>query len=108
LTLQFTKHAKAKLRIRQIDVGVLEEVLSRPEQRFYDVLRNSNVVAGRVSLNGEAVVLVIVFTKKNGDYRIITIYPSKRFEEEAKRKIKSGRWVTIKGEAYEGQLRPRE
>jgi len=53
-------------------------------------------------LRDEVITMVVAFTRRNGDYTIITVYPSKQFEEEVDRKVKSGRWVIIKGGSYEG------
>jgi hypothetical protein len=97
LVLRFTKHAKEKLGLRQIDLKTVEEVLSYPQHRFYDTLRGSEVVAKRVMFMGEAVTIVVIYTKGDDEYKIITVYPSKRFEEEAHKKVKSGRWLEIKG-----------
>ena len=100
--LHFTKHAREKMNVRRINIRTIEEVLNRPEHRFYDTLRNSEVLARRVMLRDEVITMVVAFTRRNGDYTIITVYPSKQFEEEVDRKVKSGRWVIIKGGTYEG------
>ena len=100
--LHFTKHAREKMNVRRINIRTIEEVLNRPGHRFYDTLRNSEVLARRVMLRDEVITMVVALTRRNGDYTIITVYPSKLFDEEVDRKVKSGRWVIIKGGTYEG------
>jgi hypothetical protein len=75
---------------------MIEDVLNSPERRFYDTLGGSEVAAKNVKLRDEVFTLVVVYDRRDDEHYVITAYPSRRFEGEADRKVKSGRWVLTK------------
>ena len=70
--------------------------MSNPRYKFYDKLASSEVAAKSVVVRGQKTILVVIYLHRGSDYRVITVYPTKRFEEEADRKVKSGRWILTK------------
>ncbi len=99
LLITFSKHAEEKLTTRQMSKRMIKDVLSNPEHRLYDTLRGSEISAKDVMVSGETFTLVVIYTRRGTEHRIITVYPSKRFREEADRNVKSNRWVfTTRGE----------
>jgi uncharacterized DUF497 family protein len=105
LTLRFTRHAREKIAVRGINLEMIQEVLRDPQHRFYDTLRSSEVSASRVKIGRVAVTLVVVYTRRDNEHHLITVYPTKHFKEEATGKVKSGRWIIKTGGAFESQLR---
>ena len=93
MPVRFSKHAREKLEIRKLDVRMIQEVLDDPEWRFYDTLRGSKVAAKSVKMSDRQIVLAVVYVARGDEYHVITVYPSKTFDQEAGRKVKSGRWV---------------
>ena len=93
--LRLSEHAKEKVRIRKITLEAIRDVLRSPSHRFYDIINYTEVTVKEVDLYGERIGLVVVFTRENDVYHIVTLYPSRQFMEEIRRKVKSGRWISI-------------
>lgn len=54
--------------MRQIDPEVIEDALSKPDHRFYDAVRGSEVAAKIVKAKDEVLELVVVYTKMEGEF----------------------------------------
>lgn len=93
--LRLSEHAEEKVRIRKITLEAIRDVLRSPSHRFYDIINYTEVAVKEVDLYGERIGLVVVFTRENDVYRIVTLYPSRQFMEEIRRKVKLGRWISI-------------
>lgn len=93
--IKFTRHAAEKIKTRRIDLNTIKEVLQNPQYKFYDSLRNSEIAAKNIKLDDRVATLVIAYTRTEGDYSVITVYPVRDFNEEADRKVKSGRWLLL-------------
>jgi hypothetical protein len=93
--LRLSEHAKEKVRIRKITLEAIRDVLRSSDHRFYDIINYTEVAVKEVDLYGERIGLVVVFTKENDVYHIVTLYPSRQFMEEIRRKVKFGRWLSI-------------
>ncbi len=96
MKLSFTKHAREKLSVRQVGLKTVKEVLSNPHRRFYDTITGSEVAAKSLTLRGQATTLVVIYLHRGNEYRVVTVYPTKRFGDEADGKVKSGRWILRK------------
>jgi hypothetical protein len=95
LKLSFSKHAKAKVKERQIAEETLITVLENPQARFYDAGSWAEVAVGEVSQQGIGFSFVVVFRRRDGICHIVTVYPVKDMRNEVERKVKIGRWVPI-------------
>ena len=89
LTLGFTKHAREKLSVRQISLKTVKEVLNNPHHSFYDTITGLEVAAKGLTFRGQVTTLVVIYLRSGNEYRVITVYPTKNFENEADRKVKS-------------------
>ncbi len=65
---------------------MIEEVLSNPEFLFYDLIEKTMVAVARVKIDDIQTNLVVVFTKKGEEIKIVTTYPCKNINKEIKRK----------------------
>lgn len=93
--VRLSEHAKEKVRIRKITLEAIRDVLRSPDHRFYDVISYAEVAVKEVDLYDERIGFVVVFNRENDVCHIVTLYPSRRFMEEIRRKVKSGRWISI-------------
>jgi hypothetical protein len=93
--IKLTKHATEKIKTRRMDLNTVKEVLQNPQYKFYDSLRNSEISAKNIKLDDRIVTLVVAYTRIEGDYNVITVYPVRDFNEEMDRKVKSGRWLVL-------------
>jgi hypothetical protein len=82
--LKFSAHAKEKIEVYGLSLGVVSEALSKPLERFYDVTYSSEVCI--ISLEGKLLVVVM-----EGE-EVITLYPTSR--EKVEKRRRTGRWIS--------------
>jgi len=87
----FTAHAKDKLLKELRKLGVTEravrEVLRRPDEVFFDALRNRFVV---VSWSRS---VAVVYEKADSDLVVITVIYSSELKEVVDKRRMAGRWI---------------
>jgi len=103
----FSEHAKKVLEVRRIDATKVSESIQTAEHRLYDVMGKTMVAVKKVQIHGKMLGLIVIYTKLNGQYKVVTVFPSKNYVEHMQRKVKKGRWILIDAgaEPDEGSLR---
>jgi hypothetical protein len=94
LKIQYSKHALAKIEERKIDKTLIERVLINAELTFYDIVNRTFVGISKVKIQEFETNLVVVYTKSEENFKIVTVYPCKNIEKEIKAKEKN-RWIRI-------------
>jgi predicted aspartyl protease len=90
-----SKHAQFKFQERKIETKMIEKILEDYAYLFYDLITKAMIAVGKIKIDGVETNIVIVFTKKENEFYIITAYPCKDISKEIKKK-EGGRWIKIK------------
>lgn len=96
MKLSYSKHARDKIRQREISEGMVAKALEKPEARLYDTSSRAEVVVSKISQQDISLDLLVIFRRRNDVFHIITAYPVKDVRDEMERKIKMGRWIPLK------------
>lgn len=72
----------------------IEKVLQSPEMTFYDLTNKTFIAISNIEIRTSKTHLVIVYTKKEDVFKIVTVYPCKNIEKEIKNK-EGYRWIRI-------------
>ncbi|MCD6489916.1 MAG: DUF4258 domain-containing protein [Thermodesulfobacterium sp.] len=94
MKITFSKHASQKIKERKIKVEMIKKVLNDPEFLFYDLIERILVAVAKVKINDIQTNLVVIFTKKGEEIKIVTTYPCKNIDKEIKRK-EGIKWVRM-------------
>jgi len=94
MKITFSKHALQKIKERKIRVEMIKEALCNPEFLFYDLMEKTLVAVAKVKIDNIQTNLVVVFTKKGEEIKIVTTYPCRNINKEIKRK-EGIRWVRM-------------
>jgi hypothetical protein len=89
-----SKHAEFKFQERKIDVKMVKDVLEIYEHLFYDITARTIVAIGKVKIDEKETNLVVVFTKKDDEFYVVTAYPVKNVDKEIKSK-EGKRWIRV-------------
>lgn len=95
MTVEYSKHAKLKLRERGIGKSEIEKTIETPDYVFFDLDARTMVAIRKVEIGGEETSLVVPFIKTKNAVKIVTVYPFRNLEKELKNK-EGARWVRIK------------
>ncbi|RLI81114.1 DUF4258 domain-containing protein [Archaeoglobales archaeon] len=94
MRLVFTEHARLRLLERKIDVQEVENVIMKPEWKFYDLKNRYNVAIGKRKKEGHYLIVVYGFSQEFVEV-ITVIDTSKRLEKIIKTRMKSRKWVKL-------------
>ena len=94
MELEFTRHAIEKMDARHVSESDAHLALEDPDSMFYDKEWETLVVVKSIRNR----YLVILYTHKNGKYRIVTVYFSAKIDKLINSKIRRGAWVKIEKE----------
>jgi len=83
-----------RIKLRSIGKNEVERVLLSPREVYFDVV-TSNMIAIGERLSRHGYWLIVVYTKSNDVYRIVTVIDVKSLNKIVQRRIRSGRWVRI-------------
>lgn len=91
----FSKHARKKIREREIGRDLLVKILQKPDLLNYDLFSKTFIAVGEINImRGLKTNLIISFIKEDKTFKIITSYPCKNLKKELKNK-EGIRWVRI-------------
>jgi hypothetical protein len=94
LKIEYSRHALMRIKLRSIGKNEVERVLLSPREVYFDVVTSNMIAIGeRLSRHGHW--LIVVYTKSNDVYRIVTVIDVKSLNKIVQRRIRSGRWVRI-------------
>jgi len=94
LHVEYTYHARYRIRIRNISENEVLHVLKSPHALYYDISTNSMVAIGPRTRK-RAHWLIIVFVKEDNVCRVITVIDTKSIDKIVEKRTKSGRWVPV-------------
>jgi len=94
MRLVFTEHARLRLLERKIDAQEVENVIMKPEWKFYDLKNRYNVAIGKRKKEGHCPIVVYGFSQEFVEV-ITVIDTSKRLEKIIKTRMKSRKWVKL-------------
>jgi len=94
LKIVYSRHALMRIKLRSIEKNEVERVLLAPQEVYFDVVTGNIIAIGeRFSRHGHW--LIVVYTKGNDIYRIVTIIDVKSLNRIVERRIRSGRWIKV-------------
>lgn len=93
--MEYSKHAKLKLKERGIRVSEIEKTVKVPDYVYYDLASRTMVAIRKVKIGGVETNLVVPFIKMENTVKIVTVYSCRDLEKELKKK-EGARWVRIK------------
>jgi len=88
------KTSLLRLRIRGIDRDEVKRILLTPREIYHDVLTGNFVAIGR-RIRRESHWLIVVYTRYNDGYYVITVIDTKSLDRIIQRRISSGKWVRV-------------
>ena len=95
MTIEYSRHAKNKLKERGIRKSEIEKTIKVPDYVYYDLNSRTMVALRKVKIGGVETNLVVPFIKTGNTAKIVTVYPCRDLEKELKKK-EGARWVRIK------------
>ena len=94
LKIEYSRHALMRIKLRSIEKNEVERVLLAPQEVYFDVVTGNMIAIGeRLPKHGHW--LIVVYTRGNDIYRIVTIIDVKSLNRIVERGIRSGRWIKI-------------
>lgn len=94
MELEFTKHAIEKMGARHVSESDVQLALEDPDSTFYDKERETLVIVKSIRNK----YLIILYTHKNGRYRVVTVYFSAKVDKLINSKIRREAWVKVEKE----------
>ena len=76
-------------------IDTIQKVLTKPRFHLYDIVAQAHVAMGETKIAGVVTALVVVYTRRNDTYHIVTVYPCTSYHSHAERKVRRGRWIWI-------------
>ncbi len=95
MKIKFSKHAKQKIKERELNIKDIENTIKNPDYLFYDIESKAFVSVCKVKIERTKTNLIVIFTKERNIIKIVTAYPCKNIKKEIKRK-EDIRWIKIK------------
>lgn len=95
MEIEYSRHAKLKLKERGIRTAETEKTIATPDFLYYDLASRTMVAIRKVKIGGAETNLVVPFIKQGNSVKIVTVYPCRDIEKELKKK-EGARWVRIK------------
>lgn len=89
--IRLCAHLRERLRLREIDAHVPEQILRAPERLFLDTETGYRIGLAPVQYRGAQRVMMVAFEETEDEIVAVTIHPLGAGDIEAK--LKSGRWV---------------
>ena len=77
--MEYSSHAQARLKVRNIKGDEVERVLLSPQELYFDVVTGNLVAIGRRAFRSHHW-LIVVYTRYNEVYRVITIIDAKSLD----------------------------
>jgi hypothetical protein len=94
LEVEFTRHAVEKMTARHVSESDVKLALKDPDSLFYD--KENETFAVLKSIRNRY--LLILYTRKNQTYRVVTVYFSTKIDKLISSKIRREAWVKIEKE----------
>ena len=91
-----SRHAEEKVRLRGLSVELIKHVLNNPDQLYFDSASGLFVGMKIAEFRGEKAPIVVVYRIERGSYYVVTAYPCREFDSETERKVKKGRWISVR------------
>ena len=84
-------HLKIRLKERKIPQNYPEKILSKPDAKYFDTLRNRPMAVKSLKYEAKIRPMVIAYDIIGEEFQILTVYPTN--EQEINNRLKSGRWI---------------
>jgi len=94
LEVEFTRHAAEKMNARYVSESDVKLALKDPDSLFSDKEHETFAIVKSIRNR----YLLIMYTRKNQTYRVITVYFSTKVDKLISSKIRREAWVKIEKE----------
>jgi len=89
LKIEYSNHALTRLKIRNIEKSEVEQALSSPQKTYFDIATGYLVAIAERKFRKNHW-LIVVYTKLDDIYRVITVIDTKSLNKIIQRRILSG------------------
>ncbi|MEK7581543.1 MAG: hypothetical protein AAB512_04640 [Patescibacteria group bacterium] len=90
MKFNFRPHFKFRAKQRGIDASLAKKIFKKPSKRYWDTLREHNIVPGSIRIKDRRRNLIVAYDKIGDRIEFITIHFIRG--KEITNKINSGRW----------------
>ncbi len=89
MDIEFTRHAIEKMKVRHVSESDIQSALKESSGLFYDVEHGTFVTAKPLRNR----YLVILYTRKNETFNVVTVYFSTKIDKLIESKIRRVTWI---------------
>jgi len=93
--IEFSNHAKFKLKERNIDESEVMSVLKTPLTTFLDIETGNMIAIGNRTVKSDHK-LIVAYVVRGDIVKVITVIDISKREDIIKKREEKGRWVRIK------------
>jgi len=90
LQAKYSKHLKTRIKLRNIDYELPQQIFEEAKERFVDTETGHTIAVSNVIIYGKRRDVMVAYNYEEGDVNLLTIHPLK--EKQKENRIKSGRW----------------
>jgi len=90
--MKYTKHGKSRAEERGIGENMILKVISEPTYAYYDLSTGATVAFKKLNRKH----LLIVYSKKENEIKIVTTFITSAAQEIIEKKLKNNVWIKIK------------
>lgn len=90
--MKYTKHGKSRAEERGISENMILKAISEPTQAYYDLSTGATVAFKKLNRKH----LLIVYSKKENEIKILTTFITSAAQEIIEKKLKNNVWIKIK------------
>ena len=93
MKIEFSRHAAARLELREIPRRMVESVVRKFEDRYYDVETHNLIALASVRFKGRARLLCVAYQEIFGLTVVVTAHPIDK--QQAQNRVLRGRWIKV-------------
>ncbi len=84
-------HLMLRLKEREIPQNYPEEILLKPEIKYFDTLTNHSIAVKKLEYNGKLRSMAVAYDIIGTEIQVITVYPTTN--QEIKNRVQNRRWI---------------
>ncbi|MBL7150609.1 hypothetical protein ISS86_01620 [Candidatus Microgenomates bacterium] len=93
MAIIYSEHLKNRIKQRGFPDHYPKEIYDEPKFKFRDILENNFIAIKKMLYGGKMKEIMICYTKKGQDVKIISIHPIRN--NQIQNRIKNKRWIKI-------------
>ncbi|MBW1698667.1 MAG: hypothetical protein JRK26_17925 [Deltaproteobacteria bacterium] len=90
MKVQYAKHLKNRLSLRNIEYDIPKKVFQNADERYFDNETGHLIAVSESELYGKTRELMVAYEKEDDTITLLTIHPLKRGQKN--KRIKNKRW----------------